>query len=183
MPPSDFTTSYACRNPDHTHCRACRADAEWRTRVGAPGVCPFNENPPPFVPPPVPPEPSWVAVRQAICEACDLRKTCGLWSGTKCHGNALLNRPGMICPAYPPRWPSPPPGSPAPRPAGPTPPPEFYSRRRVLCWDCCHGGPCPVTGRSICQRDARLRDPLAMCPAEPPKWKPILIGAPSDGHH
>jgi hypothetical protein len=54
----------------------------------------------------------------------------------------------------------------------PQPPPEFYSRRRVLCWDCCHGGPCPVTGRSICRRDARLRDPLAMCPAEPPKWRP-----------
>lgn len=42
-----FTESFHCHS--RAHCEVCRMDGEWRAKVGAPEVCPWNMKPPKVV--------------------------------------------------------------------------------------------------------------------------------------
>lgn len=108
-----FTARTGCRR--RLHCRACRTDAAWRKRVGAPETCPHGitaaELPPPVPakprPRPAPPDPAVAAEarrRYSICRTCeharDSAHACALRRGC-CFGRWRA-RPDSHCPAG--RW-------------------------------------------------------------------------------
>ena len=83
----NFTTTIHCKSK--AHCTTCRSSAEWRKAVGAPDICPWNQQPPAL-------EESKPCPEIEKCLTCP-SLTCELKPLSNC-GRAKRMKAGFKCP-------------------------------------------------------------------------------------